>query len=209
MEEIIDMETWAETFEVPEIEYLAVFDPIDGRIKAVGPKVAFANEKHKVPMDRETAELIIEGKILINSCSVDVSGNTVSISESRALYKIDDVLHRIIEKEHADFEKPDVFLSYNRKKKQLTVELTEEFYGTKKLNKKFHPIKKKRVNWAGTTEMNFLITDYNDPNVLHRIFSLTVSDLVENKTVIADLDLPEKFSVYTRRLFKNYVMEHK
>ena len=209
MEEIINMEKWAETFEVPEVEYQAIFDPIDGRIKAVGPSIAFTNEKHKVPMDRETAELIIEGKILINSCSVDVSGNTVSISESRALYKIDDVLHRIIEKEHADFEKPDVFVLYNRKKKQITVELTEEFYGTKKLNKKFHPIKKKRVNWAGTTEMNFLVTDYNDPNVLHRIFSLTVSELVENKKIIDDLDLPEKFSVYTRRLFKNYVMEHK
>jgi hypothetical protein len=57
--------------------------------------------------------------------------------------------------------------------------------------------------------MNFLITDYNDPNVLYKPFTIKISDLVGKKFVLKNLELPTKFSVYTRRLFKNYVLEIK
>ena len=54
--------------------------------------------------------------------------------------------------------------------------------------------------------MSFLITDYNDPNILYKMVSLTVSDLVEKKKIFKDIELPDRFSVYTRRIFKNYVL---
>jgi hypothetical protein len=189
------------------VEFFAAFNPTTGAIIAVGPKAAFENEEHKIPMDQEVAELIIEGRINLHSCSVDITGEGYVISETRSLYRIDDVLHRIIEIEHADVDKPNVFLTY--KKNSLTIELTEEYGGTKKLAKKFQPVKKKKINWSGNTEMNFLITDYNDPNSLYKPFSIKISDLVGKKFVLKNLELPTKFSVYTRRLFKNYVMEIK
>jgi len=207
MEEIIDFDMLFEPIILPPVEFFAVFNPTSGAITAVGPKSAFLNEEHKIPMDQEVAEMIIEGKINLNSCSVDITGDSYVISETRALYKIDDVLHRIVEVQHAEFDKPNVFLTY--KANSLTLELTEEYGGTKKLPKKFQPVKKKKINWAGNTDMNFLITDYNDPNVLYKPFSIKISDLVGKKFVLKNLDLPIKFSVYTRRLFKNYVLEIK
>jgi len=207
MEEIIDFDMLFEPIILPPVEFFAVFNPTSGAIIAVGPKSAFLNEEHKIPMDQEVAEMIIEGKINLYSCSVDVTGDSYAVSETRALYKIDDVLHRIVEVKHAEFDKPNVFLTY--KTNTLTIELTEEYGGTKKLPKKFQPVKKKKINWAGNTDMNFLITDYNDPNVLYKPFSIKISDLVGKKVVIKNLELPNKFSVYTRRLFKNYVLETK
>lgn len=189
------------------VEFFALFDPKTGVITAVGPKNAFENEEHKIPMDQEVAELIIEGRINLHTCSVDITGEEYIISETRALYKIDDVLHRIIEIEYSMIDKPNVFLTY--KNNSLAIELTEEYGGTKKLPKKFQPVKKKKINWSGNTDMNFLITDYNDPNVLYKLFSIKISDIVGKKFVLKNLDLPEKFSIYTRRLFKNYVMEIK
>ena len=54
--------------------------------------------------------------------------------------------------------------------------------------------------------MKLLITDYNDPNVLYTMITLTVADLVEQKKIFENIELPERFSIYTRRIFKNYVL---
>jgi hypothetical protein len=87
--------------------------------------------------------------------------------------------------------------------------MTEEFSGTYKLDKQFQPIVQRKIYWDGETVMNFLITDYNDPNILHKMISLKISDLIAASKTFRSLDLPETFSVYTRRIFKNYVIEIK
>lgn len=209
MEEIIDIEEYINkiTQTLSELTYSATFDPKTGAVISVGPTHFFANEEHKIPLDKETAEQIIEGKIKVTSCFVDITDGKLEIAEIQSVYKIDDVLHRIIEKKWSDITKPEIFLSYNRTKKTLTVELTEEFFGTKKVPKKYHPISKRKVIWSGETAMSFLITDYNDPNILYKMVSLTVSDLVGKKKIFKDIELPERFSVYTRRIFKNYVLD--
>jgi hypothetical protein len=205
MEEIEELDQWLKNFNIEPVQFMATFDPETGAVTAVGPSHAFVNNKYKIEMDQEIAEMIIEGKITLDSCSVDITGDTVTILETRAMFKIDDVLHRIVEIDHADFEKPNVFLTYENN--SLTLELTEEYGGTKLLPEKFQPVKRKKINWAGSTDMNFLITDYNDPNVLYKVFSIKIMDLIDNKITLKNLELPEKFSVYTRRLFKNYVLE--
>ena len=207
MEEIVDLEEFVKNIQLPELTYSATFDPTTGAVIAVGPSYVFESNPNKISLDKETAEQIIEGKIKVTSCFVDINGGNLEIAEIQSVYKIDDVLHRIVEKKWSDITKPEIFLSYNKNKKTLTVELTEEFYGTKKVPKKYHPISKRKVIWSGETRMNFLITDYNDPNILYLMVSLTVSDLVGKKKIIKDLDLPERFSIYTRRIFKNYVLD--
>ena len=210
MEEIIDdFEDWLKNYTPVDINYCAVFDPDSGKVTAVGPSYAFSDEKHTVAIEREMAELILEGKIKIHTCVIDMRSNTLEIAEIKSVFKIDDVLHRIISKEWSDIEKPDIYITYDRSKKSLKFQLTEEFSGTYKLDKKFHPVIQRKIYWDGETVMNFLITDYNDPNILHKMISLKIGDLVGASKTFRSLDLPETFSVYTRRIFKNYVIEIK
>jgi GR25 family glycosyltransferase involved in LPS biosynthesis len=207
MEEIIDLETILNELNFPKLTYVAVFDPNTGEVTSVGPAYTFNNIENKVEIDQSTAELIIEGKIRLTSCFVDMQENKLEIAEIKSMFKIDDVLHRIVEAKWANINRPDVFIEYNRKKKILKIQLTEEFYGTKKVPKQFYPIAKRKVIWGGDTEMNFLITDYNDPNILYKMLSITISELVGKTKTIKDLELPERYSIYSRRVFKNYIIE--
>jgi hypothetical protein len=207
MEEVIELEPLEFPY-VPLI-YVALFNPDTGEIVSIGPESAFEHETNKIVIDSEIAERVIEGKVRIQNCFVDLTTGTFEIAELKNVYKIDDVLHRIVDKKWSDIEKPDLFVTYNKKKKTLTFELTEELGGSKKLPKKHQPAKKRKVIWEGSLEMSFLITDYNDPNVLYKMLSFKISDLSESPMIYEGVDVPTKFSVYTRRLFKNYVMEIK
>ena len=209
MEEMMDFDEWLANYKQPEIQYFAVYNPDTGQVTAVGPGHAFSAEEHKIPVEQEVAELVLEGKISIHSCFVDTQGTSLEIAETKSMFKIDDVLHRIISKEWTEIEKPDVYLTYERNKKTLRFELTEEFHGTYKQAEKYQPVKQRKVNWSGDTQMNFLITDYNDPNVFYKMITITVNDLIGKSKNVRGLELPEKFSVYTRRIFKNYVIEIK
>ncbi len=192
----------------PPLQYCAEFDPQTGSLVAVGPDHYFEGKSNILDIDQETAEMIMEGKIKIHSCFVDPVNNELEITETKNIFKIDNVLHRITEKKWSKVEKPEVYITYNSKKKQIKFELTEEFKGTKKLPKKFHPVKQRKINWDGDTEMSFMITDYNDPNLFFELISFKINDIVE-KSKTVDIEVPETFSVYTRRIFKNYVFEYK
>ena len=124
MEEIIDFEEFLRNIKLPEVSYVAVFDPETGEVKSVGPSHAFENKPYKIPLDKETAELIIEGKIRINSCFVDITGNTLEIAEIKSVFKIDDVLHRVVETKWAEFDKADIYITYDKSQNTSTVELT-------------------------------------------------------------------------------------
>jgi hypothetical protein len=39
--------------------------------------------------------------------------------------------------------------------------------------------------------------------------SLTIADLINQNKIFKNIQLDKQFSIYTRRLFKNYVMEIK
>ncbi len=202
MEKILDFDHWYLNWKPPVIEYVAVFEPETGAVISVGPSHAFVNEKHKVPIDKETAESIISAEIKIDSCVININSNTLEVAEIKSVFKIDNVLHRIISIEYTDEKNSDIYLTYNKKNKTLKIELSKEFGGTKT---PIVPVKERKIVWDGDTEMNFLITDYNDPNVLFEIISVKIKDLVGKSKIFKNIDY-KKFSVYTRRLFKNYVI---
>ena len=208
-EQLMDFDEWIANYKPPEIKFFALFDSETGVVTSVGPEHAFSEEKYKLEIDRETAEQILEGKIPLHKCFVDINAQTLEISEVKQVFKIDDVLHRIIAKEYTEIEKPDVFVTYDRSNKTIKFEMTEEFNGTYVQDEKFQPIKKRKILWDGDTDLNFLVTDYNDPNVLYEMVTIKLNDLIGQEKIVKDLDLPIKFSVYTRRVFKNYVIEYK
>lgn len=205
MEEVIDFDEWFKNYVPPTIEYVAVYDPESGAVKSVGPIYTFEKERYKIPLDREIAESILNAETQIHNCVVDINSQTLEIAEVKSLIKIDDVMHRIISIQYSDITKPDVYLTHDSKHRTLKIELSEEFGGTKQLDV---DVKKRNVIWDGETKMSFLITDYNDPNVTFEMFSVKISELIGNFKIIDNITY-DRFSVYTRRLFKNYVIEYK
>jgi hypothetical protein len=65
----------------------------------------------------------------------------------------------------------------------------------------------KKVHWSGETELLFFLTEYNDPNYLIYSIPVRLNELIKQQKIVNNIVLPEKFSVYTRRLFKNYIVE--
>jgi hypothetical protein len=205
MEKILDFDQWYLNWTPPVVEYVAVFDSQTGAVLSVGPSHAFVDEKYKVPIDKETAESIISAEIKIDSCVIDINSNKLEVAEIRSVFKLDNVLHRIISIEYTNQKNSDIYLTYNSKNKSLKIELSTEFGGTKV---PVVPVKQRRIVWDGDTEMNFFITDYNDPNVLFEIVSVRIKDLVGKSKIFKNTEY-KKFSVYTRRLFKNYVIVYR
>ncbi len=201
------IEDFFEDIKIEPITYVAIFDEITGQVIAVGPTHAHQEEKNKITVDNEIAEMIIEGKINIFNCAVDLRDFSFELIERKLVSKIDDVLHRIIDSEWTTIDRPDIVISFDDKLKSFTVELTEEFGGTFVLPEKYQPVSKRKVLWDGDTSLNFYFTEYNDPNILYAKHSILLKDLIDSKITISDIEFPEKFSIYTRRVLKNYILK--
>jgi hypothetical protein len=87
---------------------------------------------------------------------------------------------------------PDITISHDTKNSTLIFSMSDKYSNN--------------IIWDGATEMIFLVTDYNDPNVLLHMLSIRAGDITEN-TKLFTLDLPNRFSVYTRRIFDKYIFE--
>lgn len=206
--ELPDFDEWVKNYKPAEIKYVAAFDVDTGRILSVGPDYAINQDgfKNIIDIDAQVAEKIISGEIRINNCFVDPTMGELEIVEVKNLTTIDDVMHRVVEKQWSEVEKPEIYLTYHNNK--LKIELSEEFGGTYKLDQKHHPLAKRKIFWDGDTVMSFLITDYNDPHKIHNIVEIKIADVIENFKEI-ETNAPKKFSIFTKRLFKNYVLEIK
>jgi len=202
-----DFDEWLENYEEPEISYIAAIDVNTGGIKAVGPRGSLESKKFKKIIDIPTdiAIKIISGEISITKVFVDLSSGEYEITETKNLHKIDDVLHRIVERKWAEIEVPDLALTYDSSQQELHIELSEEFGGTYKLPADIKPVPRKMF-WNGETNLDFILTDYNDPHVIHDSISIKLFELENNKKSIK-INAPKKFSIYTRRIFKKYILE--
>jgi hypothetical protein len=188
-----------------KFKYLAIFDPDSFQVIKVGPEHAFLEEKNKIAIDDDLAMEIIEGKIRLSNCYIDLDSNSLELIERQYVSKIDDILHRVIEKKWSNEKISEIFITYTKKNKSLKFELTSMFSGTKKIKSS----NQRKISWSGDTMMNFYITEYNDPHKLIKIVSFPLNELINKNYLIKDLNLPNKFSVYTRRIFKKYVLEIK
>jgi len=188
-----------------ETNYLAVYDPETYRVTKVGPEYSLKNEKYKLLIDKNLAIDIIEGTIQISRCFIDPDSESLELTERQHIVKIDDILHRISEKKWNKNKNPEIFLTYNKNKEYLTIQMTGAFGGSKKTSKS----DSRKILWSGDTEMIFYFTEYNDPHKLINLVSTTTNNLIKKTVEQKNFKLPEKFSVYTRRLFKGYVLDIK
>ena len=196
MEEKLDLapfDEWIKTIEIPEETYFFEFDN-DGNVVALHPGQTVNEIKNKIQVDESIVLAIYEQGETLRHYKVDViSGRIikVNLASITGLHKIDDVLHRVIDKRWSNVTKPDIAIEYNRQESLLTFQI--------------NPLLK-TVEWQGDQEMVFLITEYNDPNVLQEMISFNVNELVKYPQRIT-VELPEKFSIYTRRIFDKYTYE--
>ena len=204
-QKLMDFDQWIQNYKIPPIEFVAVFDPATMAVTSVGPSHAFTDQKHKITIDQELAESIINSEIKISNCVVDINSNTIEVAEIQNMYKIDDILHRIISSKYSDIEKPDIYLTHSKKNNTLKIELGKEFGGTKSPK---IPYRQRNIIWDGDTVMDFYITEYNDPNLTLETVSVKINELVGKSKIIENISY-ENFSVYTRRLFKNYVIAYR
>ena len=196
MEEKLDhapFDEWIKTVEVPEETYFFEFD-LDGNVIALHPGPSVDHIKNKIQVDLDVALGIYDRGETLRHYKVDViSGRVikVNLASITGLSKIDDVLHRVIDKKWSKISKPDVSIEYARADALLTF--------------KINPLLK-TIEWQGDQDMVFLITEYNDPNVLQEMISFNVNELIKYPQRFT-LTLPEKFSIYTRRIFDKYTYE--
>jgi hypothetical protein len=190
MEGLIDFDEWIKTVQHIKIQYWAAYDPQSGKVLGIYPGASADNLKNKIEIDEDIAESINNGTTSIFNCYVDLESGKLEIVEIKSLTTIDDILHRVVDNRWAKIDDPDITVAYNNNLISIL------------LNEKYR--KGKKIFWDGETEMNFFITDYNDPNVLHNMFTVKLSRLIEDNFSI-EIDPPKKFSVYTRRVFKKYV----
>jgi len=195
--------------ELPEVTFVATYNPTTGEIISVGPAPAFTDEQHKIDIDSEIASDIISGKMQISSCFVDLASSEFSIVETKNIFKIDDVLHRITLEQWAPDVKPDILVTYNENKQTMRIQMSEEYFGTLKMHKKYGTITQRKTKWSGDTQLVFIATKYNDPHVIYSIFTCILDELTNTTKEITNVVLPKKFSIYTRRIFKNYIMDVK
>lgn len=207
-ESVIDFDSWLEaaTEQSLKIKYFASFNPQTGEVTGIHPSHASEEASNKVEIDDQIAFSIFDGTTTLNSYRIDVTDPSLPLIEVKSLSKIDDVLHRVIDTHWTEVNESDVYILYNRQSQSLTFELSNVFGGTKNVTSSSI---RKKILWDGSTEILFLVSSYNDPNEFFYTLSFQIQDLIGNKKVFENITLPKKFSVYTRRIFKNYVIEEK
>jgi hypothetical protein len=193
-QELMDFDEWIKLPVNQTIEYYATFKD-DGALIGVYPSHVVADIPNKIKIDDEIATAIATGVENLFSYRIDVpTKKLVKLNKfsTHSLIKIDDILHRVIDKKWSNIQDPDITILHSAKNNTLTFLMSNKYSNN--------------IIWDGATEMIFLVTDYNDPNVLIHMLSIRAGDITENTKSFA-LDLPTRFSVYTRRIFDKYLFE--
>ena len=194
MEEIIDFDSWLQQYIAPQVEYWAIFEPTTGEVTGIYPDSSACDKQYKIKIDRDLAEDIHDGIIQMSSCFVDMDSETIEIITKHSLIKIDDVLHRVTDKKYAPTQKNDIIIQYNELENKIIFVL-------------HNSIKTRKIQWAGNTEMHFFITAYNDPHNLFQTIAFQLKDLEQGSKEFIYTAPHKRFSIFTRRILKNYVFE--
>jgi hypothetical protein len=192
MEEITDFDKWLQTFIAEPVEYYAIYNPQTAEVVGIYPKNSAKDIEHKVLIDSDLAESILEGKISLRSCFVDDADDVLQVVQTQSVRKIDDILHRVVSKEFATFEEADLYITFNSQLNTITLSLIEK-------------LKRKKIRWDSHAVLKFLITEYNDPHKVNQVITTTLDDLYNNDQTYQYTGTDKNFSVFTSRVFKNYI----
>ena len=167
-QELMDFDEWIKRPVNQTIEYYVTFKD-DGALIGVYPSHAVLDITNKIKIDDEIATAIATGVENLFSYRVDIpTKKLVKLNKfsTHSLVKIDDILHRVIDKKWSNIQDSDITILHNTKNNTLTFSMSKKYSNN--------------IIWDGATEMIFLVTDYNDPNVLIHMLSIRAGDITEN-----------------------------
>lgn len=182
-------------------EFGAVYDPLTLSILKIGQKIFLDDDVNIIDADFDLAMKVITGDICITKCYADLEKFTVKIIEEKSLTLIEDILHRIPDIEYSKYETHDILVTI--KNNSIIFELNSELGGTYQQS-----TIKKLVTWNDTTKLNFLLTAYNDPHIIYNIVEFSLSELIGKYKLVTVDNLPDRFSIFTNRLFKSYAIKN-
>jgi len=200
MEQIVPNNIF-EDFEKVEVKFLASYDSDTGELISVGPAHAFTKDSYTIDLDEETAEMIIRGKISMQSCAVNLESLKLETIIDKKLTSINDILYKIPVQDYVDISKTDVHLFYYKKTKTLKVCLSE-VYRKSNLIQKYQLLNK-------NSKLELIISDYCDPTNVHQIINIPFIQLIKSNKVIKELNFSNNLSIYTKKIFMNYAVEIK
>ena len=190
----MDFDEWIKLPGNQPIEYYVTFKD-DGSLIGVYPTHVVGDIENKISIDQEIATAINTGFENLFSYTVDIPTKKLlklNKFSTHNLIKVDDVLHRIVNKKWATMVDPDIVVTHVKADDKLIFSMSTRY--------------SKNTVWDGETAMQFLITQYNDPNALLGMISIRVGDIT-HAVKSFEIALPDKFSVYTRRIFEKYIFE--
>jgi hypothetical protein len=194
MEEIENFDEWLKNLVIPEIEYYAIFDIYTGSVTGIYPSHSAQFIENKILIDQDLAENIFNGLIPLHICFVEEINGNLELIQTQVIKKIDDILHRVIDKEYADFNDPDLVIQFDNLNKKIIFLLDDK-------------IKSKKIKWNGNTEVKFILSEYNDPYKFFQVISFKLEELYNNKLEFMYTGTCNNFSIFTSRIFKKNVLE--
>jgi len=203
-DQLENFDEWLANFEYVEPEYAAKYNTTTGTFISIGPASAFEGEPNVIPIKKELLIDIDDGKVKMHQCVVDPFTQKINIiSKTRSAEK-ELILYQIPVVRFGGAEISEVYLTYNKLTKVLDIELSQIYKGTKRF---FEQDQQRSLYIKPTTEINFFVCDKNDPHVIHKLIRFPIQEIVGNKKSIVIDNLPDKFSIYTKKVFKKYLLE--
>jgi hypothetical protein len=189
MEELIQLDDFSDIV-IPKTVFVALYEEDTGKVISVGPDLSFKDKKNKILVDEETALSIIKGDVSIGNCFVDPDTNKLEIVENKTFLKIDDILHRVPDSRFTELERIDVLIKHNLNSLEFNLVCKPEK--------------------ISSSELSFLLTDYNDPNVLYQRINISKQSLINGPVLVNIEDDVTDFSIFTKRIigtYLNYLIE--
>ena len=193
MEEIKAFDEWLTSYTPTETRYYAIFDKKTGVVYAVYPDHSCAKIENKLLLDRDIADLLIEGTQPLNNFFIDVNKKTPKLFQKQSFKKLDNILYRIPDSKYLPFKRRTYDVTIKATKNDLRFSLAARY-------------KKRTIKFDGDTVLQFLITDYNDVHKIHKVINFTIDELVASPKRI-DFSFDLRYSIYTNRIFDTYIIK--
>jgi hypothetical protein len=190
----MDFDSWLAEYVPKEIEYYAVYDPDTFLITGIYPSGPAQEKPYKIKIENILAEEIINGSVNLSRLSIDLENQELVIKENYIFsnqnynfYRIDSKIENLVN--------VSLTIKYVNSERSIYFIPSDNLIKTKE---KFVEYKKPCL---------FYITSENDPNILYDTIHLELDNLFSSKKLIFPLDTcGKKFSVYTKKIFKNYYL---
>lgn len=183
------------------IEFSAIYDPKSLQVIKIAQTCFLEKNSNLIPMDIDLAMKVIQGDIPMIRCFANLDNFSVEVIEEKSLNLIEDILHRIPEIQYSKYDQYDLVITIE--KDQIKFDLSSDLGGIYNQSNI-----KKKILWKDNSSLSFMLTGYNDPHIIYNTFEFPLFELLGKSKVFRDIDFPEKFSIYTDRIFRSYVIKN-